>query len=84
MLASDADTSTNNVYNADFIKIRNITFGYDFPKSILSKVGVNNCSLRFQINDPKAVWTRNNAGVDPETLGIRNQSSYVVGLNLNL
>ena len=84
ILAGESDTATNNVYDADFIKIRNITFGYDLPKSILSKVGVNNCSLRFQINDPKAIWTRNNAGVDPETLGIRNQSSYVVGLNLNL
>lgn len=84
ILASEAETSTNNVYDADFIKIRNIVFGYDLPKSLLSKIGINNCSIRFQINDPKAVWTKNNVGVDPETLGIRNQSSYVVGLNLNL
>ena len=41
-------------------------------------------SLRFQINDPKALWIKNNAGIDPETLGIRKQASYMFGVNLSL
>ena len=40
--------------------------------------------LRFQINDPKALWIKNNAGIDPETLGIRKQASYMFGVNLSL
>ena len=42
------------------------------------------CTFRFQINNPKAIWTKNNLGVDPETLGIRTPSSYVFGLNINI
>lgn len=84
MIDSAPETSTDCVYDASFIKIRNITFGYDLPKKWIHKIGINNCSLRFQINDPKAIWTANKIGIDPETQGIRSQSSYVVGLNINI
>lgn len=84
MIDAAPDTSTDCVYDASFIKIRNITFGYDLPKRFIHKIGINNCSLRFQINDPAAIWRANKSGIDPETLSIRKQSSYVVGLNINI
>ena len=68
---------------ADFIKIRNITFGYDVPRQILRPLGLSNLQVRFQIDNLPALWKKNKVDVDPETLGIRKQMSYVVGLNFN-
>lgn len=82
--ASEAYYSNTSVHHADFIKVRNIVLGYDFPSALIRRIGLNNLSLRFQVDNPGALWTRNNIGVDPETLGVRSRSSYVFGLNLNL
>lgn len=76
--------SNSSVYDADFLKIRNIVLGYDLPKAWLQKIGVNRISLRFQIDNPKYLWVKNKVHVDPETLGLRNPSSYIFGLNVNL
>ena len=40
-------------------------------------------SLRFQIDNPKYLWVANDVHVDPETLGLRNPSSYIFGLNIS-
>lgn len=83
-LSSEAYYSNRAIHDASFIKIRNIVFGYDLPDKLLKHVGINNLRFTFQINDPKAIWVANKVGVDPETYGIRNSSSYVFGLNINL
>lgn len=83
-LGSEPRYADNSLYDADFIKIRNITFGYDLPVNLTKRVGINQVSLRFQVNDPKAIWTKNSAGIDPETGGIRKQTSYMFGINLSL
>jgi len=72
------------VRDASFLKIRNIVFGYELPEKFLKNIGINRVSLRFQIDNPKYLWVKNKVGVDPETLGIRNPSSYIFGLNINL
>jgi len=54
------------------------------PEKFLKNLGINRVSLRFQIDNPKYLWVKNKVGVDPETLGIRNPSSYIFGLNINL
>ena len=79
------ETTYGNVYvhDADFLKIRNIVLGYDFPSQWIKNLGMNRLTLRFQIDNPKALWVKNDVGVDPETLGIRNPSSYIFGLNVN-
>ena len=80
-----SETTYGNVYvhDADFLKIRNIVLGYDFPSQWIKNLGMNRLTLRFQIDNPKALWVKNDVGVDPETLGIRNPSSYIFGLNVN-
>ena len=83
-LGSEPRYANKSVYKADFLKIRNIVFGYDFPKAWIGKLGINRLSLRFQIDNPKYLWVANKVHVDPETLGIRNQSSYIFGVNINL
>ena len=73
-----------SVKDADFLKIRNISLGYEFPHHWLGSLGINSLSLRLQINNPKYLWVKNGDGVDPETLGVRNPSSYVFGININI
>jgi TonB-linked SusC/RagA family outer membrane protein len=69
---------------ADFIKIRNLVLGYDLPNRYLTKLGIQHVSLRVQIDNPKYLWIKNKVHVDPETLGIRQQSAYIFGLNINI
>lgn len=71
------------VVAADFFKIRNIIFGYDVPKPWLSKVGLHNATLRFQIDNPNISYIKNDVGLDPETRGVRTRTSYIFGVNFS-
>ena len=68
---------------ADFIKIRNLTLGYMVPVSLTQRIGMNNLCVTFQLDNIPALWKKNDVGVDPETLGIREQMTYILGLNFN-
>lgn len=83
-VGSEPSHSDISVRSADFLKIRNIVLGYDLPHEWLQKLRINRVSLRFQIDSPKYLWVKNKVHVDPETLGLRNPSSYIFGLNINL
>lgn len=72
------------VQRADFIKIRNIVLGYDLPQHWMAKSGMQNVNLRFQIDNPLTLWTKNKVGVDPETGGLRRPATFILGLALNL
>ncbi len=71
------------VHAADFLKIRNFVLGYDLPRNSLTRIGLNNLRLRFQMNNLPALWKSNKIGIDPETVGIRLPTSYVFGVNFN-
>lgn len=66
-----------------FIKLRSATLAYELPQQIASKIGSRSVRLHFQLNNPKALWTKNDVGIDPETGGARIPTSYVFGLNVN-
>jgi len=83
-LGSEQRYSDISVRDGAFLKIRNLVLGYDLPERLLNVKGINRISLRFQIDNPKYLWVKNKVGVDPETLGIRNPSSYILGVNINL
>jgi hypothetical protein len=83
-LGSEPRYSDISVRDAAFLKIRNIVLGYELPEDIIRVKGINRISLRFQIDNPKYLWIKNKVGVDPETLGIRTPSSYILGVNINL
>ena len=72
------------VVAGDFIKIRNIVLGYELPSQWSEKIGSKNVKLSFQLNNPKALWMKNDINLDPETGGASVRSSYVLGLNINL
>ena len=82
-MGSEPSSGNNAVYNAAFIKVRNIVLGYDFPSQLTKKWSIEHLGLRFQVNNPGAIWYANNRNIDPETLALRNPSSFVFGLNIN-
>ena len=71
------------VQPADFIKVRNIVFGYSLPHEFIKRLGINHLALSFQIDNPRTLWQKNDMKVDPETKSIRRQTSYIIGLNFN-
>jgi len=83
-LGNEPANSDISVREGDFLKVRNIVLGYELPERWLKGTGINRLSVRFQIDNPKYLWIKNDVGVDPETLGIRNPSTYIFGLNINL
>lgn len=82
-IGNESYNGNNSVYDASFIKIRNIVFGYEFPREIVSRMNLTRLALNFQIDNPKAIWTANGKGVDPETLGVRTRSTYTFSLFVN-
>jgi hypothetical protein len=54
-----------HMYKGDFLKLRNVTFAYNLPKSILEKVKIS--SARFYVSGQNLhIWTKY-PGPDPET-----------------
>lgn len=83
-LGSEPNYGNNSIHKADFLKIRNIVFGYTFPREWLSGLGISRLALQFQVTNPCTVWKANKVNVDPETLGISIPANYVFTLNLNI
>ena len=76
--------SDNLVRRADFLKIRNIVLAYELPGQIASKMKSTGLRIRFQVNDPKALWTRQtDVHIDPETGAAPIPTSFVFGINAN-
>lgn len=72
------------VYHGDFIKIRNVVLGYMLPETMARKIGSTGVRLRFQLNNPKALWIKDKQmNLDPETSGAPLLTSYVFGINVN-
>lgn len=71
------------VRKGDFIKVRSATFGYRLPHAWTNRISAQSVRLRFQLNNPQAIWLRNDIGIDPETGGTRVPSSFVFGINVN-
>jgi len=75
--------SDSFVRSGDFLKIRSAALSYQVPQKINRLLASKNINLRFQLNNPKALWTRNKLGIDPETGGASLPASYVLGINVN-
>ncbi len=63
---SYSDITSNFVYDADFVKLRAISFAYNFPKSTLSKTPFQAISLAFSAHN---LWTIYDKvpNIDPES-----------------
>ncbi|MFC0777008.1 SusC/RagA family TonB-linked outer membrane protein [Flavobacterium sp. HJSW_4] len=89
-ISSQWRNSDVNVVDGDYIKLRNISFGYNLPKSFTSKSRVASAKFTFQINN---LWYWSAAGnrIDPEVYaansGTRNlplPKTFLFGFNLIL
>lgn len=83
--------STRFIYNADYIRLRNISLSYNLPKSWLTPIKVNNLSIFVRGTN---LWTyafNKDLPFDPEQgkNGVFNDTSpqlktYVFGVNISL
>jgi len=79
-----------NVIDGDYIKLRNISLGYNLPKLVANKLNITSAKFTFQMNN---IWYWSAAGnrIDPEVYsansGTRNlpmPKTYLFGFNLTL
>ena len=52
------------VENASFLRLKNVVLGYTLPKSVLSKVGIQN--LRLYVQAENLLTITGYSGLDPE------------------
>lgn len=82
--SSSNATSTRFLYKGDYIRLRNITFGYRLDKNLLDKLHLN--SFYFYVRGTN-LWTKTydkNLTIDPEQGGSSNTNANVGVNNLNL
>ena len=59
--------STERVAKGDFIRMKEISLNYDFPKSITSKLRMSGLALKFQATNPFLIYSdKRLKGQDPE------------------
>ena len=85
----DNNSSTRWVEKGNFIKLQTITLGYTFPKSLVSKVGIE--SLRLFAQGQDLLMITKYSGIDPEMEvggvdynGTPRQQVITLGINLKL
>lgn len=72
--------NASKLYDRSFIRLENITVGYNIPKSILSKIDIEKVKLFGSIRNV-AVWKKDWEYGDPETSGLATRI-YSLGLNV--
>jgi len=89
-ISSQWRNSSANVVDGDYIKLRNISLGYNLPKVFANKINISSAKFTFQMNN---IWYWSAAGnhIDPEVYsansGTRNlplPKTYLLGFNLTL
>jgi TonB-linked SusC/RagA family outer membrane protein len=89
-ISSQWRNSDINVVDGDYIKLRNISLGYNLSKPFATKMKIASAKFTFQMNN---IWYWSAAGnrIDPEVYsansGTRNlplPKTYLLGLNLTL
>ncbi|MEX2601871.1 MAG: TonB-dependent receptor [Balneolaceae bacterium] len=80
--------SSRGYMPGDFLKVRNIQFGYNLPVSLLGQAGIRSARIYLNAETP-FVFSRLDEGVDPEQYGGRIEGSvpstrlFTVGVNIN-
>ena len=61
--------STLNYRDASFIKVKNITLGYNLPLSLIDKLYISKLRVYMSSNNPFILYTKLDKGLDPERNG---------------
>jgi len=76
------DTYAGTYYKDDsFLKISNISLGYEFPKTIVTKLGISNLKMYVQSKNPGMLWSQNKFR-DAEYGSIYYNRGLVFGVNV--
>ena len=68
--------SDKHIEKADYIKLRDITVGYTFPKAWLRKAYIQNLRLSFQVQN-SFYWAANRRNLDPEVATDRSRGRHI-------
>ncbi len=81
--------------DGSYLKLKSLSIGYNIPKSLLNKIGVNSCRMyvngqnlitltKFSMGDPEYrkdnIWNRNNRGID----AYPNPKAVNVGIQIEI
>ena len=75
-----AGASASKLYNRSFIRLENITVGYNLPKTLISKYNIEKLRVFSSVRNV-AVWKKDWEYGDPETSGLATRI-YSLGLNI--
>lgn len=56
--AADPNNSSMNYRDGSFVKLRNISFGYNFPAEKLKKLGISNFKVYGQVMNPAMLYSK--------------------------
>src|SRR5690554_465441 len=73
------DYAQTAMFDADFIKLREISLTYQFPTGSVSMLGINNLSVSLYSRNIM-LWTKAGINVDPETAFQPSGSSFMQGI----
>jgi TonB-linked SusC/RagA family outer membrane protein len=77
----DAYSSLIGYYSGSFLKIRNISLGYNFNQSTLSQLGIKNLKLYVQATNPGFLYSSID-WIDMDTRKSTYNQGFVFGLNV--
>lgn len=63
------------IYDASFVKLRELSLTYDLPGALVAKAGIRKASLSLFTRNI-ILWTAANIGIDPELAYMRRQSEF--------
>jgi TonB-linked SusC/RagA family outer membrane protein len=82
MSEAGGDTYAGTYYKDDsWIKIRNISLGYQLPTNLLNKVKINSLRVFAQVQNAGMLWSNNNF-MDSEYGTLYYNRGYVFGINV--
>jgi len=80
---TDGQSNTYRLYNCNFLKLRNLTLGYTFPKSITNAIYAQN--IRVYFSGENLLTVTSFPGLDPEMRsgeGYTTMRQFAFGLNV--
>ncbi|GHT40794.1 SusC/RagA family TonB-linked outer membrane protein [Bacteroidia bacterium] len=83
----DARKSSMNYQDASFVKLRNVSLGYNFPAKSLKNLSISNLKLYVQCLNPGLIYSKIDY-LDPDVYlntnntGSTSNRSFVIGLNV--
>lgn len=76
----DRSNAESNSFDASFIKLREITIGYRFPKKMLNSIGIEELGISLVARN-LAKWTKTPQFLDPESMAL-NGGTILPGMDV--